>query len=973
MQQWLGIRAGETTKVALMFLYLFLAVSVFISGRITRDALFLDAFSKETLAYMYITVALVVPCFSYLYARVADRFRRDRIILVTLGLLCGSLLVAHGAVQTRASWVYVALYNWIEVVGTFLIIQFWTFAGDIFSSREAKRLFPIVSLGGIFASMLAGLAVSGATTRLGIPTSQLLLPQAVLLVACMTLVWHLGERERIRLKESVVGRSSGREHRDFGVKSEVRDVFQSKHLKLIAGMTVATFITVPLIDYQFKVLVKAQFPLVDEYSAFMGYFYSASGVVAAVMQFGLTPRILERFGVVVSLLILPVFLLAGTGGMAIGLGAFSLAVFSKGAENSFRYSIYDATMQVIYTPVPGNVRGRAKTFIDGILKPWAGGIAGAVITVMVGPLDRPVTDLAYVGLGLTLFWIVLILRIRREYVSQLLSSLRRRRLDFSEQELVIADEATVQVLRRALQGRDLAELRNAVELCRRVTHHDLTPEVGQLLHHGEADIRVRALQVLELRGSFGQSEEVKRLFEDHDEEVRAAAVRAYCAILGEPALKAVRPMLEQEAPGVRAATVTSLIKHGGLEGILMSAEHLRDMQASADEGIRLAAAQVYRDVGVKNFYQQVMSLMRDRSLRVQNAAITAAGAMQAPEFIPMLIYKLGRRETARAASAALCTFGESVIEVLGKVLAHEPEEVAIRRQIPRILERIGTPRCLEVLMACLEVHDPDARRETARAVARLRDRLRVNVDESKVRTVLRQELHDYYRQLAALDDLTGVAGAVGPDLLRNAIEERLERSLDRIFRFLAIIFPLKLIEIVQANLKSQQLNMRANAVELLDNLLDKELKRQLLPILEDLPRQKVIAQGTEFFPLERRPAEHWIGQFLVSREPWLVTVALYVVAELGLQHLLDDVLVHLEHRDPVARETTVRTLAVLMPAADFLKRVLPLVNDDDTVVRRYTKYITQEARKVVRLAEDRGEISGPLLRAPGRMAAEPGG
>ena len=31
-------------------------------------------------------------------------------------------------------------------------------------------------------------------------------------------------------------------------------------------------------------------------------------------------------------------------------------------------------------------------------------------------------------------------------------------------------------------------------------------------------------------------------------------------------------------------------------------------------------------------------------------------------------------------------------------------------------------------------------------------------------------------------------------------------------------------------------------------------------------------------------------------------------------HLLDDVLPHLEHRDPVARETAVRTLAVLLPA-----------------------------------------------------------
>src|SRR5690606_37630511 len=132
-----------------------------------------------------------------------------------------------------------------------------------------------------------------------------------------------------RLQEAMVGKHARSDQAAFRVKSEVKDVFKSKHLKLIAAMTVATFITVPLVDYQFKVIAKEHFQAVDEYSAFMGVFYSASGLVAALMQLGLTGRLLERFGVVVSLLILPLFLLAGSTGMVIGMSAFYLAVFSK--------------------------------------------------------------------------------------------------------------------------------------------------------------------------------------------------------------------------------------------------------------------------------------------------------------------------------------------------------------------------------------------------------------------------------------------------------------------------------------------------------------------------------------------------------------------------------------------------------------------------------------------------------------------
>ena len=75
-------------------------------------------------------------------------------------------------------------------------------------------------------------------------------PDSMGLAVALVIVWHLGQRERSRLQEAIVGRHARQEHtKQFAVKSEVQDVFKSKHLKLIAAMTVATFITVPLIDY----------------------------------------------------------------------------------------------------------------------------------------------------------------------------------------------------------------------------------------------------------------------------------------------------------------------------------------------------------------------------------------------------------------------------------------------------------------------------------------------------------------------------------------------------------------------------------------------------------------------------------------------------------------------------------------------------------------------------------------------------
>ena len=147
-------------------------------------------------------------------------------------------------------------------------------------------------------------------------------------------------------------------------------------------------------------------------------------------------------------------MLGGTGMVVISLMGlpnlfFHLGVLSKGAEASFRYSIYDATLQVLYTPVPGQVRARAKTVIDGILKPLATGAGGLTITIVVEGLGLAPDKLSYLVGVLIAAWMALILAIRREYVAQLLATLRRRRLDFSASSLTFKPAASRATMKAA--------------------------------------------------------------------------------------------------------------------------------------------------------------------------------------------------------------------------------------------------------------------------------------------------------------------------------------------------------------------------------------------------------------------------------------------------------------------------------------------------------------------------------------------
>jgi len=120
-----------------------------------------------------------------------------------------------------------------------------------------------------------------------------------------------------------------------------------------------------------------------------------------------------------------------------GLFASSLA---KGSDTIFRYTINDASMQLLYVPVQAHIRGRAKAFIDGVLKPTAIALTGAVLLFykQAGGSGRPLAAGVLLLVGL---WVLLLVRARAEYVRCLVESLERRHLDLSGTAFAGVNEA----------------------------------------------------------------------------------------------------------------------------------------------------------------------------------------------------------------------------------------------------------------------------------------------------------------------------------------------------------------------------------------------------------------------------------------------------------------------------------------------------------------------------------------------------
>ncbi|MBL8920755.1 MAG: HEAT repeat domain-containing protein [Myxococcaceae bacterium] len=882
----LPVRRGERQLTGALFLHSLFAVGSFLTGRSVRDALFLAHGDRNQLAWMYVLSAVAVTATGLLYGRLATRVRRDLMALGSASLFAVLFVVLFVLERSQPWWIYSLIYVYVEVVGALVLVQFWTLANELFNAQEAKRLYGLIGAGGTFANILIGLLSARVAKTFG--TSALLLMCFALLGATALASFFAGRLGRQRIFARAASGKPSAAKRTGGASRVLSDV----HLRTVALLAAVTFFTTTLVDFEFKV-VAADKIAADELAAYFGYFSAVVGALALGLQLFGTSRLLTRAGVIGSLAVLPLSLTLGNAALAL-FPALWAASLTKGADTLFRYSVNDATTQILYLPVPSQARVAAKAFVDGVVKPTAIGLAGVTLKLWGLVVGKDPYRLAWVSLVLGGAWLAVVASLRQRYIKTLQENLKNRRLDLVGARVNVVDGSTSGVLERALASQDTREVLNALALLPHLEKLSLDIQVEPLLEHADPEIRVKALEYYAHRQTMRFANSVFRRFEDKDPAVRAAAIDAFCAIGRDKAVRSVRAFLHDPDPRIRSAAVTGMIRYGGLDGVLVAAEALKALIDNQDPVMRLHAAKVLGAIGVKNFYQPVLQLMSDADARVRRSAVTAAGHLKSPEFVIPLIYRTQSHETAREATDALTNFGPAIVATLAKVLSNHLEDPNIRRAVAKVLGRVGTPEAVDVISQHLDEPDEELRGRLYKALARtVKGRRLVLKDLAAVRAALDRELNRAWKalHLAEILALGSGPGASTPRqgeqaaraLLGSAIIEKVAQIEGRLFLLLAILYPDADMEQIAAGIRdalaADAARRRGNAVELLDNLLDRDLKARFLPLLDQLPRPEKLKVVAERYPKPQLDQKAALLELTRDEVAWVRACAVWCCAE----------------------------------------------------------------------------------------------
>jgi AAA family ATP:ADP antiporter len=887
-RQMFDIRPGEHLRTWAMFAYLLFVLFAYYIVKPVSRAMFLNKFNIDALPGLYILIAVFGGVLAYLYSKLATRTSLRTAVLWATAISVASLAVMWWLIGMRLPWMIYVLNIWVSLFSIVSVSQGWLVASNIFNTREAKRLYPLLGMGMVVGAAFGGEFTNRTAHLVGSGHQEDLL----LASAAMVILAYVSFRFAVRGSGTALEHARGakKEETDFTFRQMMNDLGRVRHLQIIVGMMLTMYLVDTLVEYQFQAMAGASFHGAD-LTAYFGQFYGIYlNGVELIFQLFLTAVIVRWFGVGGTLHVSPAAVAFSSVATIAAPGVASASAVRL-TEASTRYTLNKTGMELLYMPLPLELRNRIKAFIDICVDRLSRGLGGVLLILLTKSwLHLDVKGIAIVVVALTIPWLLLSHWARKEYVATIRRRLEGRRLDIESVRVGVSDADTLKLLETTALGRNARQAAYALGLLAEAPGYDVRPLLERLAPSAEYEIRERVYQIagsLRFDGAMEQAVKDLRAAQETGAGVIPPAAAPYALSVAPDRVRLAREFLNAANPVLVEGVLEHLAVDRVLAEQLITPEWLEQAAASPDARHRglAATALAARGDGDTELLQR---LVADPDPQTAAVAFRAVGRLRSRACLFPLIHGLGNPRLRGDAIGALTAFGSAICGTLSDVLLDEEAPRKVRRQIPRVLRNIPDQRSVNVLVAQVGHPDLEIRAAVLKALNRLREsQPELTFDHMFITGQILKEAHHYAELNAALEPFREDSGQPATRLLARSIEQRLHDTLERLFRLLGLRYPARQIYSAYRAFQGRNHEDAVAAMELLDNVLERDLKRILLPLL-DAP-DHLLEAGRELFGVEVPSTEAAIRDLIRSRDPWLVACAMAAAAEMQLRSMAGEI------------------------------------------------------------------------------------
>jgi hypothetical protein len=796
-------------------------------------------------------------------------------LLSYLFLFCGlSVAALRAMVPLDIELIYALLYMLKSQYEILLVLIFWNLANDLYNTRQSKRIFPLITAGGVLGQIISSFGTPALAKAVSFDNLLLVYLGTTILGAVV--VKRMGVRfPSLLLFEKKTGKAKKKAAFADELKKIVPLVRKSVLMKILIVLTFAPNVVIPIMNYQFNYVVAEQFATEATLVQFFAYFRGTLNVISLVILL-FVGRIYGRWGMPVALMFHPFNYMLAFLAFLLRFDVIS-AMYARMSTLILRTTINIPATAVVMGLFPESDRNIVRPFLRGTVV-RVGLFLGSGLILLSEPLFHP-RYLTLVALPFVIAWIIAPFILKRRYSKILLDLVSGNMLDIKSMEekdlgqLFLDKKIHTQLLQAFLSARGRDAIWYA-DLLKSLAVKDLDAHILKSLQHQNDEVRVALLNLLAAGNGQSVIPVLKNLIDPEKPDLTVAVIRA-----------ADRLSLD----------ISELVD----PGIYLKNRH-PEVRAHVLAALYAKAPETYKE--------KIDDWLRSDGVAERQAGVIAATELKMADYVaefgkmlhgekddsllPYILDGIGRlREKGMNASVLpyLSHESESV-----RMAALEAFDIDNDDGIRKVITLMNDTSELVRLKAKEKLDDADY--QNAQVLIDSLTVPRRNIREGIFDLLTSQDIKDLdvyrytrsqvekgYIYLAEGETLQLFPESRYRDLLIAHFEQKRRLLLDNILRVLVTQDPSGQIKIIWRGIFSSDSRQQSNSIEALEDQMDHSLTKVLVPLIDNIPAAEKMEIGRKQFQIS--PMDHQLDKFaelLLSEEDWVtLMLAIPLLADAG--------------------------------------------------------------------------------------------
>jgi hypothetical protein len=753
--------------------------------------------------------------------------------------------------------------------------------------EQHRRLYPIIR-----SSLMAGIVLSSY----GLVGSLFIHWDMLLIIAASAV--FIGFAAILQLFVNMIFRSPGkapqRIKRIVQLKSRFYDLFYTRFTMLLLFFVLISAITGFILHYHFVSETRANYPNTIGLAKFFGFFTGTMFLFVYGVEKFLVRKILYSYDSPYSLVLVPAILaLASLAAVIIDIllgtstviARFSfvflmIAMLKIGYETTYE-AIELPSLRILFRTVDLRFSNALIPRLEGSFRMLALAISGLLLSGLFMLHLEKSLFLNLMTLLLTLIWLPIAIMLVRSYQNALRETIRRLKISIKDikQELLNTDEKTHSLINHVNPIKSINAL-SIVEKLEPLTHEQ---HLVSLLGTDSHDLKKYLLERIEENALLSALPKLKELQISGNHKHSSGYLS-----------RLVSRFEIKYSVGMTGGTISELV----------NSKNLAD---------RILAAELIGNSDKSDWGDHLLHLQRDIEPSVKMASVKAMARLANPDHSYILIGYLNTPLFYPYAFESLVRIGDPALPYMEQAFLMPDADNVLLSRIVRIYGKIGSQAAIENLLGKIENQNRTIVRQTLLALR-----------EAKFQATpgnINRILNDIVRLINMMSwnfaAYTSINKLPEFELLREALESEIADNYSTLYHMLSLAYnPTSIGNIKNLLMEGSDVDI-SFAVELLDQIVNEEIKQVFFPVVENISLNERFKQLQYFFQAIRETPEELI-QDIINRDFNMISLyvkacALYSLPVLKKKEASQELVASIFHPNLLIRETAACVMEEIEP------------------------------------------------------------